>query len=115
MKAVMIIHNKAVSEQIQYIFEKLSIKAYTRWETVYGQGLQGEPRMGTHTWPEENSAIYVVNEAEKIDKLAEALEHLDASNPEVGIKMFCWHVEKPFSLIAFKPFIELPSGSFFSL
>jgi hypothetical protein len=90
MKAVMIIHNKAVSEQILYIFEKLSIKAYTRWETVYGQGLKGEPRMGTHTWPEENSAIITVVDDDKLEGLQKALKYLDEINSDVGIKAFVW-------------------------
>jgi len=96
MKSAFVFFNKSITEQMFYILKKLDIKGFTYWETVFGQGEVGEPRMGTHTWPEENSAIYVVNNAEKIDKLAEALEHLDESNPEVGIKMFCWDVEKPF-------------------
>jgi hypothetical protein len=82
MKSAFVFFNKSITEQMFYILKKLDIKGFTYWETVFGQGEVGEPRMGTHTWPE--------------DKLAEALEHLDESNPEVGIKMFCWNVEKPF-------------------
>lgn len=86
----MIIHNKAVSEQIQYIFDKLAIKAYTRWETVYGQGLKGEPRMGTHTWPEENSAVITIVDESKVEDLKKALKFLDEINSDVGIRAFIW-------------------------
>lgn len=90
MKAVMIVYNKAVSEQVLYILEKLDINAYTKWETVYGKGIEGEPRMGTHTWPEENSAIISVLEDNKLASLKQALEFLDNANKDVGIRAFVW-------------------------
>jgi len=90
MKAVLIIHNKAISEQIKYILEKLNIKAYTKWETVYGQGNIGEPRMGTHTWPEENSALLTIINDDNVENLKKALKFLDELNTEVGIKAFIW-------------------------
>ncbi len=93
MKAVMIIHNKAVSEQIMYIFEKLHINAYTKWETVYGKGIKGEPRMGTHTWPEENTAIISILEESKLELLKQALAFLDDANKDVGIRAFVWDAE----------------------
>jgi S-adenosylmethionine/arginine decarboxylase-like enzyme len=90
MKAVMIVYNKAVSEQVMYILEKLNIDAYTKWETVYGKGIEGEPRMGTHTWPEENTAIISVMEENKLEPLKQALSFLDNANKEVGIRAFVW-------------------------
>lgn len=96
MKSAFVFFNKSITDQMFYILEKLDIRGYTYWETVHGKGEIGEPRMGTHTWPEENSAIFVASEASKIDKLVETLKFLDETSPEVGIKMFCWEVEKPF-------------------
>ncbi|MCX7863325.1 MAG: hypothetical protein N2449_10070 [Bacteroidales bacterium] len=93
MKAVFIIYNKAVSEQILYILDKLSIKAFTLWETVYGQGNEGEPRMGTHTWPEENSAILTIVNNNQLPDLQKALKFLDEANKEVGIRAFVWDAE----------------------
>ncbi len=90
MKAVLIIHNKAVNEQILYILEKLEIKGFTKWDTVYGQGYKGEPRMGTHTWPEENSATLCVVDDSRVEALKNALAFLDNANEEVGIKAFIW-------------------------
>lgn len=93
MKAILIIHNKSVTEQIMYILEKLNIKGFTKWETVYGQGTVGEPRMGTHTWPEENSAIITVIDENKLNDLQKALKFLDETNTEVGIKAFVWNAD----------------------
>ena len=56
MKAVMIIFNQANTERVEYMFDKLGIRGYTWFNDVKGRGSQtGEPRMGTHTWPEMNS------------------------------------------------------------
>lgn len=93
MKAILIIHNKSVSEQIMYILEKLQIRGYTIWNTVHGQGVDGEPRMGTHTWPEENSAIIIVTNENKLDELKNALQFLDNLNPQIGIKAFVWNAD----------------------
>ncbi|HON18359.1 MAG TPA: hypothetical protein PK990_04230 [Salinivirgaceae bacterium] len=90
MKAVLIIHNKAVSEQVLYILEKLDIKGFTKWDTVYGQGYQGEPRMGTHTWPEENSAVICIINDSMVEPLKNAVSYLDNANTDVGVKAFIW-------------------------
>ena len=37
MKAIFLIHNQSVTEQINYLLERLNIKAYTKWETVIGK------------------------------------------------------------------------------
>ena len=56
MKAVMIIFNQANTERVEYMFDKLGIRGYTWFNDVKGRGSQtGEPRVGTHTWPEMNS------------------------------------------------------------
>lgn len=96
MKAVFVVFNKALTEQVFYILERLSIRGYTYWETVHGSGEIGEPRMGTHTWPEENSALFIVIAREKKEELISALRYLDESKPDVGLKVFTWDVEKPF-------------------
>ncbi|MCX7696406.1 MAG: hypothetical protein N2Z72_01785 [Bacteroidales bacterium] len=96
MKAILVIFNKALTEQIFYILEKLSVKGYTYWETVHGKGEVGEPRMGTHTWPEENSALFMAVTPDMGEQLVNAFRFLDETKPHVGLKVFTWHVEKPF-------------------
>ena len=93
MKAVMIIHNQAQAERVEYMLDHLEIKGFTKWEDVHGRGSQtGEPRMGTHTWPEMNSSVMAVVEDEKVSALLEAVKKLDAVNEEVGIRAFVWEI-----------------------
>lgn len=95
MKAVMIIFNQANTERIEYMFDVLEIRGYTWFQDVMGRGTEtGEPRMGTHTWPEMNSAALTIIPEEKVDRLLDAVEKLDAINKEVGVRAFVWNIEK---------------------
>ncbi len=93
MKSVFIVYNQANTERIEYILDKLEIRGFTMWEDVKGRGsVNGEPRLGSHTWPEMNSAIMVIVDEIKVDPLLDAVRKLDAINKEVGIKAFVWDI-----------------------
>jgi nitrogen regulatory protein PII len=93
MKAVFIVFNQAHSERIEYILDYLQIRGYTWWSDVKGRGsISGEPRMGTHTWPEMNSAVLSIIPSEKVDDLLEKVKKLDQINQEVGVRAFVWEI-----------------------
>jgi nitrogen regulatory protein PII len=95
MKAVMIIFNQANTERVEYMFDKLGIRGYTWFNDVKGRGsVTGEPRMGTHTWPEMNSAAIAIIPDDQVDNLLNAVEKLDNINKEVGVRAFVWPVER---------------------
>lgn len=95
MKAVMIIFNQANTERVEYMFDRLGIRGYTWWQDVKGRGTEtGEPRMGTHTWPEMNSAVLTMIPDDQVDVLLEKVKKLDDVNKEVGVRAFVWNVEK---------------------
>jgi len=94
MKAVMIIFNQAHTEKIEYMLDYLDIRGYSLWPEVKGRGSQnGEPHLGTHTWPEMNSSVLCVVESEKVKSLLEKVKKIDQINTEVGIRAFVWTVE----------------------
>ena len=63
MKAVFIVFNQANTERVEYMLDVLKISGFTMFEQVQGRGTNGgEPRRGTHTWPEMNSAVMTVIE-----------------------------------------------------
>jgi nitrogen regulatory protein PII len=77
------------------MFDRLKIRGYTWWSEVKGRGTEtGEPRMGTHTWPEMNSAAMTVVPDEEVDTLLENVKKLDNINKEVGVRAFVWNIEK---------------------
>ncbi|WP_430973232.1 PG0541 family transporter-associated protein [Sunxiuqinia rutila] len=95
MKAVFIIFNQANTERVEYMLDRLDVRGYTWWNNVLGQGsVDGEPRMGTHTWPEINSAVMTIVPDEKVDVLLEKVQKLDEVNKEVGVRAFVWDVLK---------------------
>lgn len=95
MKAIMIVYNQAMTEKIEYLLEKLNIRGFTQWPMVYGTGTtDGEPRMGTHTWPEMNAAVLTIVNDELVDTVLEKVKKLDAINKDVGIRAFVWNIEK---------------------
>ena len=49
--------------------------------------------MGTHTWPEQNSARMAVMEDDTVAAVLEGVKRLDEENKDVGIRAFVWNVE----------------------
>ena len=95
MKSVFIVFNQANTERVEYMLDMLKISGFTFFQQVQGRGTNGgEPRRGTHTWPEMNSAIMTVVEDEKVPELLSVVRKLDARNKEVGVRAFVWNIEQ---------------------
>lgn len=95
MKCVMIVFNQANTERVEYMLDVLKISGFTFFEEVQGRGTNGgEPRRGTHTWPEMNSCVMTVVEDEKVEALLEGVRKLDLRNQEVGVRAFTWNIEQ---------------------
>lgn len=95
MKSVFIIFNQALTEKVEYMLDRLEIRGYTQWNEIYGRGsVNGDPHMGTHTWPEQNHAVMTVVEDEKVAQVLETVKKFDAINEDVGIRAFVWSIEQ---------------------
>ncbi len=94
MKAVFIVYNQSQTEKVEYLFDKLNIKGFTRWTDLTGRGsVNGVPHMNTHTWPEQNSASLAVVVEDAVTSILDAVKRLDEENKDVGIRAFVWNVE----------------------
>lgn len=94
MKAVFIVYNQAQTEKVEYLFEKLHIRGFTRWTEITGRGsVDGPPHMNTHTWPEQNTARLAVVEDGMVEAILEGVRKLDEENKDVGIRAFAWNIE----------------------
>lgn len=95
MKAVMVVFNQANTERVEYMLDKLEIRGFTWFNEVKGRGSEtGEPRMGSHTWPEMNSTVITIVPEESVERLLIAVKKLDEINKEVGVKAFTWNIEQ---------------------
>jgi nitrogen regulatory protein PII len=97
MKSVLIVFNQAHTERVEYILDTMEIRGYSFWDNVQGRGsVSGEPRYGTHTWPEMNAAVITILPDERVDPLLENIRKLDQINPEVGIRAFVWEITQAY-------------------
>lgn len=95
MKSVMIVFNQANTERVEYMLDTLEIRGFTFFEQVQGRGTNtGDPRRGTHAWPEMNSCVITIIPDEKLDVLLESVKKLDMRNEEVGVRAFAWNIEQ---------------------
>lgn len=93
MKSVLIIYNQAHTEKVDFILDRLKIRGFTKWNDVVGRGtVNGDPHMGTHTWPESNSATLAIVEDDQVEMLLQSVKKLDVINEEVGIRAFVWDI-----------------------
>lgn len=94
MKAVFISHNQALTEAVMTILDRLHIRGYTKWVDTVGRGtLNGEPHMGSHTWPSMNSSILTMVPDDKVAPLLSTLRKLDEKTSQQGTKAYVWNIE----------------------
>ncbi len=95
MKSVMIVFNHGLTEEVNDALDELKIRGYTRFLKVHGQGSEkGEPHLGTHIWPSENSALITVVDDGVVDSLLEKVIGINKEAEEQGIHAYVWNVEK---------------------
>ena len=93
MKAVFIVFNQALTERVEFILSELKISGYTQWPLVHGAGTNGgEPRLGSHAWPEMNSSVLTNVNEEMVPLILKYVEKLDNVNKENGIRAFVWDI-----------------------
>jgi nitrogen regulatory protein PII len=97
MKSIFLVFNQVLSADVIQLLDDLEIRGFTRWTSVHGRGSEtGEPRMGSHTWPELNDAMLCVVEDRLVPAVLERVRELDAKAPEQGLRAFVWNVEQVF-------------------
>ena len=95
MKSVFIVFNQAFTSRVEYMLDELGIRGFTFFEQVQGRGsVDGEPRRGTHTWPEMNSAVITIVPDDKVAEVLLTVRKLDARNKAVGVRAFVWNIEQ---------------------
>ncbi|MDG5767124.1 hypothetical protein QA596_06585 [Balneolales bacterium ANBcel1] len=95
MKAVMIICNMIVGDEVKDALATLKIRGFTQWNEVQGKGSEdGDPHMGTHAWPSLNSSFLVVLPEGEVEGLLDAVKEIEKGARQQGIRAFVWSVEQ---------------------
>ncbi len=94
MKAVLILHNEAIDNEVNELLESAGVEHYTKFTNVLGRGELSDPHLNTEVWPEKNYGTLVVVDERKakaiMDKVRQMREKLGAE----GVKAFLWEIEE---------------------
>ena len=89
MKAVWMMHDIVLTDDIQGILDELGIIGLSRWKRMTGRGPKSGTRMDNHVWPGANSGAFVVLEDELAARLMDRLQILrDVVGTQTGIWAF---------------------------
>ncbi|MFW5793443.1 MAG: PG0541 family transporter-associated protein [Bacteroidota bacterium] len=93
MKSVFIVYNQALTERVQELLDKANARGFSQWQDVMGRGsINGEPHMGSHTWPAMNSATITIVKDNIAEKLLKGVEEINETAEQQGIRAFVWDV-----------------------
>lgn len=93
MKAVLIVHNVAIDEEVNEVLESVGINCYTKFPNTLGRGEISEPHLNTDVWPGINCGTFVVIEQVKAKKVMENVRRLREKLGTEGIKAFMWEID----------------------
>jgi len=93
MKAVLIVHNVAIDEDVNEVLESVGINCYTKFPNTLGKGEISEPHLNIDVWPGINCGTFVVIEQVKAEKVMENVRRLREKLGTEGIKAFMWEID----------------------
>jgi len=93
MKKVSIIYSATIFQEIKDMLENLGVKAYSLLPTVYGKGLNTQPKFDSHVWPGKNQMIIVICDKESSEIILKKVNELRDNFPKESIIGFIEHIE----------------------
>lgn len=95
MKAIFIAYDQAQQEAVLAVLSRSNARGYTLFGTVQGCGSKtGDPHLGSHAWPTQNSALLAVVNDEQTQPILQRLRQADEDNPMLGLRAFVWTIEQ---------------------
>ena len=87
MKAVWILHDVVLTDEIQDLLDEMGLVGFSRWKRMTGRGPKSGARMDNPVWPGANAGTFVVVAD---DVAARLLGRLQALRDEVGVQTGVW-------------------------
>lgn len=92
MKAVLIVHNVAIDNEVNEALESVGIRYYTKFTDTLGRGELSEPHLNTEVWPATNVGTFVVTEEPEAKEIMDIVRQMRKSLGSEGIKAFMWEI-----------------------
>ena len=94
MKMFLIIYGEAADEDVIAALKNAGIRAYTKMVEARGEGMESEPKLGTHFWPGKNNVLLMAVSDQEVHKISEAIRAIKAEHPRAGIQSFLLPMEE---------------------
>jgi hypothetical protein len=94
MKMFLVIYSEATDENITAAFKKSGFNVYTKMHGATGEGVESEPKLGTHFWPGRNNTLLLAVPDEDIRILVELVRRLKVEQPRAGLRAFTFPLEE---------------------
>jgi len=92
MKAVLIVHNAAIDEEVNEVLESVGIICYTKFPNILGKGEISEPHLNTDVWPGINCGTFVVTDQDKAEQIMADVRRMREKLGTEGLKAFMWNI-----------------------
>ena len=94
MKMFVVVYAEATDESITKAFKENGFRTYTKMHGATGEGLETEPKLGTHYWPGKNNTLLMAVQDEDIARLLELVRKLKVEQPRAGLRAFTFPLEE---------------------
>jgi len=93
MKAVLIVHNVAIDEQVNEMLVSIGINCYTKFTNTLGKGQLSEPHLNTDVWPGVNYGTFVVTDQVNAGQIMDNVRQMRKKLGSEGLKAFMWKID----------------------
>ena len=94
MKAVLIVHNMAIDEEVNEAIASAGVDSFTKFPNTLGKGKLSEPHLNSEVWPETNCCTLVITDPEKAANLMKIVAEMRTKLGAEGVKAFLWSIEQ---------------------
>lgn len=94
MKMFFVVYPDYCDERVTKAFKKAGFKSYTKTHEATGEGMETEPKLGTHFSPGRNNILLMAVPGEEIPRLVELVRNLKAEIPTAGVRAFTFPLEE---------------------
>lgn len=93
MKAVLIVHNAAIDEEVNEALVSVGINCYTKFTNTLGKGEISEPHLNIDVWPGVNTGTFIVTDQAKAKEIMAKIRQMREKLASEGLKAFMWQVD----------------------